>query len=197
MPLSSVTQKLLSPEAQAQLQARCDQLREYYVTGYAAGARGEEGQALADDPVGQLYYHVGLQAGQDGLLPELTTQHVVNTTRQKNVYRFNIRRGCQLNGRRTRKITAHDVDVVAFAALDIRAIGYLRVAAVVQADGNFPSGIEFRTRTREYPGRCYSNGTVRQSWGRYLEYYTQFPESIDEGKSNSNRLPVAVRQRAG
>jgi hypothetical protein len=86
---------------------------------------------------------------------------------RNNTYRFGTRR----SKGNTRATDADLADIYAFVALDIKKIAYLPTSMITT--GTVVVGcVEFRSRLFEYPGRTYSNGTVRKgSWGRYIEDY--------------------------
>lgn len=109
-------------------------------------------------------------------------------------YRFSIR--CGLKGRR--KVDSVDCDVFAFVAMDRKLIAYLPYSALTCPLGRVKQIIEFKTREIAYPGRSYSNGTVRAAFGKFMEDYADFrscsPEPV---KQDPTILPGPIRPNNG
>jgi hypothetical protein len=100
-----------------------------------------------------------------------TTQSVHDYGMSKNVYRFGTRKG---KGSRTRT-NAACVDYYAFVAMDIKTIAYLPIAQLLTRTSTIKQTIEFKTYSKTYKGRRYSNGTIRDcQWGKYIEEFSTF-----------------------
>lgn len=105
-----------------------------------------------------------------------STQGLISTEKQKNIYRFTMRSSKKGN----RRIDAN-VDYMAFVALDIKVIAYMSKQELLAKDyDSFVTGVEFKSRNIEYgPGRVYSNGTVREGWGKYIQDYQYFDKMLE------------------
>jgi hypothetical protein len=101
---------------------------------------------------------------------------VVERHHYQDIYRFGLRSA----KRGARKISADNVDVFAMVALDQRKIAYLKATTLIVDEGlnTVMSAVEFKSRSLEYPGRTYSNGTVRSPYGRFLEDYKDFADAL-------------------
>lgn len=102
-----------------------------------------------------------------------STQGLKSCGKSLDVFRFNMKSGKGSTHR------VRDADVFAFVALDTRQIAYMQVAALQsQQGGGVVTLVELRTRAREYKGRTYSNGTVRDRYGRFIEDFKEFKSCL-------------------
>jgi hypothetical protein len=85
------------------------------------------------------------------------------------VYRFALRKSrCG-----DRRITLNACDWLALVALDVRAVAWLPVSAVLLPDGRAVSAVEFKARHLEYARRGVS-GPDPAKCGRFLEDFARF-----------------------
>lgn len=100
-----------------------------------------------------------------------TTSALVDLPKATRIYRFNIARGRGAILRFTPSVA----DYFAFVALDILEVAYVPISQMTARSGLVKMCMDFKSKHQAYPGRVYSNGTVRTpEWGRYLQDFKRF-----------------------
>lgn len=102
-----------------------------------------------------------------------------NYTKSREVYRFGTRSG-KRGQTRTVQLTC---DFYAFVALADEKIAFMASSEMASKKiaGAVKQLFEFRTADIVYPGRAYSNGTVRQlDWHRNIEFYQDFNRTLEK-----------------
>lgn len=100
-----------------------------------------------------------------------STKKLVNYEKSKNIYRFGTRRAKKSK----RLLKCGEVDYFAFVALDIMKIAYIHSKDMVTSSGYIKQTIDFKTKSINYIGRKYNNGTIRNlEYGRFIENYGEF-----------------------
>ena len=74
-----------------------------------------------------------------------------------------------------KRIDIGNFDFFALVALDIQKIAYLPIKEMITKNNTIKMGVNFRTRSVDYPRRVYSNGTVKKDTCKYyIEDYGKF-----------------------
>lgn len=99
-----------------------------------------------------------------------STMGTISTPKQEPFYRFGLRKG---KGS-VRSIKPLELDFFAFVALDILKIAYIPISVLMGKGGYLKTAFEFKSRSINYTGRVYSNGTIRKPFGKFIEDYGVF-----------------------
>ena len=105
-----------------------------------------------------------------------STLKAINYRRSKNIYRFGVKRA-KRNGA---KYKTTDIDIFAFAFLDIKKVAYVPVDMIIK-NSHVIQIIEFRTKDNPIPSYTYPNGTVRYfNKAKFVEDYQDLSKLLNK-----------------